>query len=51
MFDSFKRSFGTVLGTVMGLLAGSYILSKLNAHGTEEPEDKDDSKDYVEESE
>ena len=49
MFDSFKRSFGTVLGTVMGLLAGSYILSKLNTHGVEE--DKDESKDYVEESE
>ena len=49
MFDSFKRSFGTVLGTVMGLLAGSYILSKLNAHRAEE--DKDESKNYVEESE
>lgn len=48
MFDSFKRSFGTVLGTVMGLLAGSYILSKLNAHDAEE--NANESEDYVEES-
>lgn len=49
MFDSFKRSFGTVLGTVMGLLAGSYILSKLNAHGAKES--TNESEDYMEESE
>lgn len=48
MFDSFKRSFGTILGTVAGLAVGSYILTKLNMHGIEES--KDEKEDFVEES-
>ena len=48
MFDSFKRSFGTILGTVAGLAVGSYILAKLNAHGVEES--KDEKEDFVEET-
>lgn len=47
MFDSFKRSFGTILGTVAGLAVGSYILAKLNMHGVEE--NKDEKEDFVEE--
>lgn len=48
MFDSFKKSFGTVLGTVVGLIAGSYILGKLNTHDTKK--DEDEKEDYMEES-
>lgn len=48
MFDSFKRSFGTILGTVAGLAVGSYILAKLNMHGTEKS--KDEKEDFAEES-
>ena len=48
MFDSFKRSFGTILGTVTGLAVGSYILAKLNMHGTEKS--KDEKEDFAEES-
>lgn len=48
MFDSFKRSFGTILGTVAGLAVGSYILAKLNTHEIEES--KDEKEDFVEET-
>lgn len=48
MFDSFKRSFGTILGTVAGLAVGSYILAKLNVHRVEES--KDEKEDFVEET-
>lgn len=48
MFDSFKKSFGTILGTVAGLAVGSYILAKLNTHSIEE--NKDEKEDFVEET-
>lgn len=48
MFDSFKKSFGTILGTIAGLAVGSYILAKLNAHEIEES--KDEKEDFVEET-
>ena len=48
MFDSLKRRFGTNLATVAGLAVGSYILAKLNMHGTEKS--KDEKEDFAEES-
>lgn len=48
MFDSFKRSFGTIIGMIAGLLVGNYVLAKRNARHADDT--KNEEEDFVEES-